>query len=209
MERTDQNRTLALAALFQSACLVQDLAWRGRCDEHEFEILIGSLFAFDAATPAAIYRGEVNLRTGLQRIEIQLKSGGKPPDLEIMRYAVGMMFLERKLNAQPDMLNALSEGLHAAERQVEYFSLSHESVIARLAEVYQETISQLGPRIMVQGEQGHLSNANIAAKIRTVLLAGIRAAVLWRQAGGSRWKLLFGRKRLILQSKELLNRISH
>jgi len=209
LERTDYNRTLALAALFQMAGLVKDLAWRGRCDEHEFEILVGSLFAFDAQTPADIYRGEVNLRTGLSRIGSQLKSGGTPPDMELTRYVVGLMYLERKLNARPEMLDALGEGLHSAQRQVEYFSLSHESVIARLAEVYQETISQLGPRILVQGEQAHLSNANVASRIRTALLTGIRAAVLWRQAGGSRWKLLFGRNRLIRESKELLHRLSH
>lgn len=208
LERTDYNRTLALAAIFQAASLVKDLAWRGHCDEHEFEILIGSLFAFDVDMPAEIFRGEANLRTGLERIEVQLKSGGKPPDMEITRYAIGLIFLEKKLQGNPEMLNALGDGLKAAERQVEYFNLSHESVIARLADVYQESISRLGPRIIVQGEQTHLSNANVAARIRAALLSGIRAAVLWRQAGGSRWKLLFGRTRLINEARNLLHRLN-
>ncbi len=208
MERSDYNRALALAAIFQTALLVKDLAWRGHCDDHEFEIMIGSLFAFDVETPPEIYRGEANLRAGLERIEVQLKSGGKPPDMEITRYAIGLIFLERKLQARSDMLAALGDGLKAAERQVEYFDLSHESVIARLAEVYQETISRLGPRIIVQGEQTHLSNPNVAARIRATLLAGIRAAVLWRQAGGSRWKLLFGRNRLIQEARDLLHRLN-
>ena len=208
MERSDYNRALALAAIFQTASLVKDLAWRGHCDDHEFEIMIGSLFAFDVETPAEIYRGEANLRTGLERIEVQLKSGGKPPDMELTRYGIGLIFLERKLQARPDMLQALGEGLKAAERQVEYFNLAHESVIARLAEVYQDTISRLGPRIIVQGEQTHLSNPNVAARIRATLLAGIRAAVLWRQAGGSRWKLLFGRKRLIQEARDQLHRLN-
>ncbi len=208
MERSDYNRALALAAIFQTASLVKDLAWRGHCDDHEFEIMIGSLFAFDVETPAEIYRGEANLRTGLERIEVQLKSGGKPPDMELTRYGIGLIFLERKLQARPDMLQALGEGLKAAERQVEYFNLAHESVIARLAEVYQDTISRLGPRIIVQGEQTHLSNPNVAARIRATLLAGIRAAVLWRQAGGSRWKLLFGRNRLIQEARDQLHRLN-
>ena len=208
MERSDYNRALALAAIFQTASLVKDLAWRGHCDDHEFEIMIGSLFAFDVEAPSEIYRGEANLRTGLERIEVQLKSGGKPPDMELTRYGIGLIFLERKLQARPDMLEALGEGLKAAERQVEYFNLAHESVIARLAEVYQETISRLGPRIIVQGEQTHLSNPNVAARIRATLLAGIRAAVLWRQAGGSRWKLLFGRNRLIQEARDQLHRLN-
>ena len=106
------------------------------------------------------------------------------------------------------MLEALGDGLKAAQRQVEYFNLTHESVVARLAEVYQENISRLGPRILVQGEQTHLSNPDVAARIRAALLAGIRAAVLWRQAGGSRWKLLFGRNRLVAESRDLLHRLN-
>lgn len=208
MERSDYNRALAIAAIYQIASLVKDLAWRGYCDDHEYEIMIGSLFTFDAETPAEIYRGEANLRSGLERIGVQLKSGGKPPDMELTRYAIGLILLERKLQANAEMLGALGDSLKAAERQVEYFSVSHESVIARLAEVYQETISRLGPRIIVQGEQTHLSNPNVAARIRAVLLAGIRAAVLWRQAGGSRSKLLFGRNRLVEEARNQLHRLN-
>lgn len=208
MDRSDHNRTLALAAIFQCASLVKDLAWRGSCDEYEFEILIGSLFAFDAATPEEVYRGPASLRTGLERVQTQLQSGGKPPDMEITRYAVGLIFLERKLQKRQDMLQALGDGLQGAQRQVDYFTLSHESVVARLAEIYKETISELGPRIIVQGEQNNLSNPETAARIRALLLAGIRGAVLWRQAGGSRWKLIFGRKRLISQANHTLERLN-
>lgn len=94
MDRNDHNRTLALAALFQCASLVKDLAWRGSCDEYEFEILIGSLFAFDAETPEDVYRGASSLRPGLERVHSQLQNGGKPPDMEITRYAVGLIFLD-------------------------------------------------------------------------------------------------------------------
>jgi high frequency lysogenization protein len=208
LDRNDHNRTLALAALFQCASLVKDLAWRGSCDEYEFEILIGSLFAFDAETPEDVYRGAISLRPGLERVQSQLQNGGKPPDMEITRYAVGLIFLERKLQKRPDMLQKLGDGLQGAQRQVDYFTITHESVIARLAEIYKETISELGPRIVVQGEQNHLSNPEIAARVRALLLAGIRAAVLWRQAGGSRWKLLLGRKRLIRQADHILQRLN-
>lgn len=208
MDRSDHNRTLALAALFQCASLVKDLAWRGNCDEYEFEILVGSLFAFDADTPEAVYREAVSLRSGLERIESQLQNGSKPPDMEITRYAIGLIFLERKLQKRDDMLQKLTDGLQGAQRQIDYFHITHESVVARLAEIYKETISELGPRIIVQGEQNNLSNPDTAARIRALLLAGIRAAVLWRQAGGSRWKLLFGRKRLIRGAHDILNRLN-
>ena len=64
-------------------------------------------------------------------------------------------------------------------------------------------ISDLKPRIMVAGEQNYLLNTDTAARVRTLLLAGIRAAVLWRQLGGSKWKLLLSRKRYVSVARNL------
>jgi len=40
--------------------------------------------------------------------------------------------------------------------------------------------------------------------IRSLLLAGVRSAILWRQCGGRKLQLLFGRKKVINASKDLL-----
>jgi len=95
----------------------------------------------------------------------------------------------------PAMLETLSTGVDLATRQSEHFSVTHENVIANLADLYSRTISELGPRIMVNGEQNYLETTAISNKIRTVLLAGIRSAVLWYQLGGRRWHVLFNRRR--------------
>ncbi|MGD8349299.1 MAG: DUF489 family protein, partial [Gammaproteobacteria bacterium] len=42
-----------------------------------------------------------------------------------------------------------------------------------------------------------------AARVRASLLAGIRAAVLWRQLGGNKWKLLFARKKYVAIARQL------
>jgi len=60
---------------------------------------------------------------------------------------------------------------------------------------------------MIQGDQHYLTNTETAAKIRTLLLAGIRAALLWKQAGGSRWKLLIERGKMQGEAEVLLARI--
>ncbi|MDX1397057.1 MAG: DUF489 family protein [Oceanospirillum sp.] len=39
-------------------------------------------------------------------------------------------------------------------------------------------------------------NSN-AEKVRALLFAGIRSAILWHQLGGRRWKLLLGRKKIL------------
>ena len=77
-------------------------------------------------------------------------------------------------------------------------------VIEKIAELYTQTVSTIGPRILVNGEQGYLANTLIAAKVRCALFAGIRAAFLWRQLGGRRWQLLFQRRAIANAAGEIL-----
>lgn len=205
VEPTQRNRVIALAALFQAASLVKDVAWHGRCDSDEFNTMVSSLFSFEATDIDGVYGNVHRLRRGMQAMANQLEAGGRGGDMELTRYVIGLLHLERRLMKHPDMVQAVRDGIQAAERQREYFDdPAHESVIAALAQTYQDTISQLGPRIIVQGEQAHLSNGDNASRIRTLLLAGIRSAVLWRQAGGSRWRLLFSRGGLLREARALL-----
>jgi CII-binding regulator of phage lambda lysogenization HflD len=39
--------------------------------------------------------------------------------------------------------------------------------------------------------------------VRSLLLAGIRSAYLWRQLGGRRWKLAFQRQSMLRSAQEL------
>ena len=45
-------------------------------------------------------------------------------------------------------------------------------------------------------------------RIRTLLLAGIRSAMLWRQLGGNKWQIIFGRGEIERQSRVLLDDIN-
>ena len=78
-------------------------------------------------------------------------------------------------------------------------------MLARLADTYASTVSQLQPRIMVQGEPDYLNTPANANRIRALLLAGMRSAVLWRQLGGHRLKLLWTRKRIVACAQAMLN----
>jgi high frequency lysogenization protein len=79
-------------------------------------------------------------------------------------------------------------------------------VIGNLADTYKQTLSTLSFRIKVAGNPQILQNSHNANKVRALLLAGIRAAILWRQVGGRRWHLLFNRKRYIKDAQGLLFR---
>jgi high frequency lysogenization protein len=50
---------------------------------------------------------------------------------------------------------------------------------------------------MVQGNPHYLGQPGVVAEIRAILLAAVRAAVLWRQVGGSYWDFLFSRRAMV------------
>ncbi len=76
--------------------------------------------------------------------------------------------------------------------------------MAALAGLYKQTLSNLSFRIHVTGNPTHLQNAHTANRVRALLLAGIRGAILWRQVGGKRWHLLINRSRYLKACTTLL-----
>jgi len=210
MQANDKNRTIALAALFQSVEGVMQIATQGRVDHDLFETCIHSIITEKTDTIDDLYGDLSNLRKGLKILMHQLGAGSKAPngkakDLEATRYTINILYLEKKLAMQSEIFQQLLDGISSVQKQRDFFdSSTHDSIIAKLAEIYTETISKVGPKIMVKGDQEQLSIPENAAKIRALLLAGIRAALLWRQAGGSRWKLLFSRRKMQTEAEAIL-----
>lgn len=79
-----------------------------------------------------------------------------------------------------------------------------EGVFNALAGVYVDAVSPVGPRIQVHGSIELLKNPIIQAKVRALLLTGIRSAVLWRQVGGRRFDFLLHQKTIIRQADDFL-----
>ena len=84
-----------------------------------------------------------------------------------------------------------------AERALELGDSSHPDVLMAMGTLYADTISQLKPRIMVQGNPHYLGQAAVVSEIRALLLAAVRSAVLWRQLGGTYWDFLFSRRSML------------
>jgi high frequency lysogenization protein len=203
---TFTNQTIALAGIAQVAVLVQQLATTGTCDQQAMEASIGSVLKIDSDSAADIYGGLGGLKLGFDQLNGQI-TGEKAPNPEQARYAAAIVFLERKLSDRKDFLSTIQAGIVKAQAQTEQFGELHDNVLANLGDLYHGTISTLQPRIMVNGEQRFLSRPDIANKIRTLLLAGIRSALLWRQCGGSRWKFIFYRKKIQAELQDLIKRI--
>lgn len=207
MEQNDKNRTIALAAVFQASALVRKLGAEGAADEDDRRTIVNSLFRNEVDSIEEVYGGLANLRSGFTLLSGLLTSPSKTPEsMDITRYAIGLLHLETQLRKQPEMGRKLMQGIEEAQRQKDYFDdVLNPSIIGRLAETYQQTISTLGPRIIVKGEEAHLTNATTAAEIRAMLLGGIRGAVLWKQAGGSKFKLMLRRRKMVEAARYFLN----
>lgn len=203
MPRTDQDRVIALAGVMQATDQVRRIARRGHIQADDFETCLSSLLQIDAPSSADIYGGIGRLLTGLRLLEQQLHN---PQDMELTRYVVTLLRLERKLSQRNDLLDILSAGIKDIIQNLAHFPITHSNTIARFADLYLQTLSTLSPRIMVNGVQAHLNNPENANRIRALLLAGVRAARLWRQCGGSRWSLLLRRNVLLRETRLLLAR---
>lgn len=200
------NQTIALAGIAQAAALAQQLATTGKADEEALSASIGSILKVDSDNVTDIYNGLQGVKLGLTELSHQL-TGHKITNPEQARYAASLVFLERRLIDQPAMLKTISQGIEKASAQAEHFGLLHENVIASLGDLYHNTLSTLQPRIMINGQEEYLGHPNIVNKIRAVLLAGIRSALLWHQCGGSRWRFIIFRKKLQIELQQLLQQI--
>ncbi|MCG8428793.1 MAG: high frequency lysogenization protein HflD [Chromatiales bacterium] len=203
---TERDRCIAFAGLFQSTALVSNVAHTGMVDTNAFEASIYSLFQLDADSVTDVYGGLAGVAQGLKIIRDEI--GGKSKhNVETSRYAISLLHLERQLKKYPQMLDNIGTGIQQANARLEHFSMLHTNILAQLAEIYANNISTLKPRIMVQGEPVHLQNPDNVHRIRALLLAGIRSAILWRQCGGNRFQILLGRKKLADQAGRLLDEI--
>lgn len=205
-----KEKTLALAGIFQTAALVKQLAKSGRISEPFFSKSIESLFTTHANDVPEVYAGIENLRLGLEEL-VRLFSQHNPKipkDGDIARYVLSLLHLERKIAKQPNMLNTIQTGIERARNQASIYSTTHENVIANLASIYTDTAGSFKFRIYVAGEPIYLNQTNTVHKIRALLFAGIRSAVLWRQMGGGRWQLLINRTKIIQTAKQFLETIA-
>lgn len=205
MAHTIEERTIALAGVFMAADLAKDLATRASCDNEDYITLMKSILVESPRTTLEVYGNDVaNIRTGLIALQENLGQGSAIRDPDVVKYSMGLLIVERLLNKRRDDMTRIGLRIEEVQRQLQHFPIEHETIAANLAQTYRDTVSQLSFRILINGDQNYLSQNDITNKIRAILLAGVRAAVLWRQCGGSRWQLLWQRGKLVNSALELL-----
>jgi high frequency lysogenization protein len=196
--------TIGLAGVFQAAAMVEQLAKTGYLNTDNFETAVHSLFERHPASAEAVFGGLSNLTRGLETLIKGLEDHRNPAHGDVLRYVLGIFHVQKKLSKRQDMLQIIGARLEKSEQQALHFGKTHDNVIASIAEIYTDTISKFQYRIQVTGEYNYLQQTRVTHQVRVLLLAGVRAATLWRQAGGSRWQILFSRARLAATANELL-----
>lgn len=200
-----KDKCIALSALFMATEQIDQIAYKGSYNQHDATTLIKSLFYNETGTAEDVYGGIESLKNGLERTVSMLSNAAANDSMEIMRYAISLIHLETQLAKNEKMGDQLIIEVANIERTLlKDTQVLDPDLLEQLGALYQSTISGLGPRIMIKGEQEHLEDEATVAKVRSLLLAGIRAAVLWKQSGGNRFTLLLNRKALIAEAEELL-----
>lgn len=199
-----RDQTIALSAVYQAATMAHELANSGAIrDKNSLEVSIKSLYKLDAASTEDVFDNQLNgLALGYNSL---IKSFNKDSYyINVIKYTITLLTLAGKLQNRPEMMDAIDKGLQESKVLQNNDDPFNSAVIGKLAQIYSKTISQMQPRVIVAGQPFHLKDQAVTEKIRAVLLAGIRAAILWKQIGGNQLQLLFKRKNYIEEAKLLL-----
>ena len=199
-----QDRVMALAGVVQAATLVNAAAAGASSDEACLQATLGSILKTEAPDVPDVYGGLAGLGVGLRKLTELLGPERTPHDLTILRYSLNLLQLQGKVMDSKPLRKILETRIARGREQVRHFGLTHVNVLASLADTYARTAGSIEPRIMVVGDALKLRNPQVVNLVRSLLLGGLRSAVLWRQCGGSRWMLLLMRASLLKESRRLL-----
>ena len=190
-----QGRVLALAGLVQALAEVRRIAETGQADASVLATALDSVFRIDAESAAAVFGTATDLRPGLLLLRDYF--GNQNKDEALPRLALAVLQIERRFVRDGAMVQQVQDGIAATAPLAERLGSSHPDVLAALGKLYADTVSNLRPKVMVQGNPHYLGQADIVSEIRALLLAALRSAVLWRQMGGSLFDFLLGRRQML------------
>ncbi len=203
------NQSIALSALSQAIRCVQNLAWKGQTNESDLRAIVASLLKVDAPTTVSVYGGSFELNSGLRLLSRQLDPTDKDKDPEFVNLAINVIALQDQLQKDSAIMARLGSEIDVLSTRYQdegYLSDADkfESLLEDCSDVYKNTLSKMAFRIQVRGEPSYLQRPDIQYRVRSALLAAVRAVFLWRQSGGSRWHFLFKKKKLLEAARALI-----
>ncbi len=199
------DQVLALAGMIQAAALASKIASDGQCDTSALAGTLHSVLALDADDCESVFIGRQHLQVGLSILSKLFEPEGINSNGHILRYCNNILRVQQALVARRDLMETIYNRLQNTQMLANVAgSETHPDVIANIAALYVDTVSTLRLRIQINGKPDVLQKIAIVAQVRAVLLGGIRAAILWRQKGGSRIDFFFKRKAIYSTALALL-----
>jgi high frequency lysogenization protein len=207
MNDSARNQNIALSAVCLAAQLVQNAARGQAIDEDALTCLLNGVMNRTPDSAEDVYTPVTSLKVGSDIMVHQLSGQASSKDVEVTRYLAGMLSLAKKLMSHETALAKLMDKLSEIERRLEYFDITDPSILANFGDTYSEAISPIGQKIKILGTPAVLSQKTTQSQVRACLLAGIRAAVLWRQSGGRRRQFIFKRNAMLQNAKQFNNEL--
>ncbi len=110
-------------------------------------------------------------------------------------YVVVILALAKQVLKRDDLFTTIANRIGRLKLRYPEPQFDDDELINDLATLYVDTLGSLPIRAQIKGHQLYLTQDRLVKRIRTLLFAGIRSAILWRQVGGSQFKLVLTNRR--------------
>jgi len=97
MEHNQKDRTLALGGIYQAVILVKEVANTGNVADAQLASILETLFHFDVNNVMDVYGDISTIKKGLTALHDQLSGNQKKEDMDITRYVIQLLQLEKIL----------------------------------------------------------------------------------------------------------------
>ena len=193
-KRELKNETIALGAIYQASNEIKRIAWEGVITKNIIQPLIYSIYQTTSDDIRDIYINTKRLNPGLDFLRKQLVGDVFSKDAEVTRYFEAIGILVKNMKKNEKVILSLRDELSNSSKEVREDNLDDHA--ETLSKLYLRTVSKVEPRIIVNGDNKHLTDSKNASMIRALLMSAIRSYILWQQSGGSRLRIFLFRKKI-------------
>ena len=189
-----KNEVISLGAIYQATSEIKKIAWQGKINNKFIEPLIHSVYQTTSNEIEDIYINLKRLNTGLDFLRKQFVGDVFSRDAEVDRYFEAINVLVKNMNKNSEIFSNLRGELSSHKENVTEDNLHEHAEF--LSNLYLKTISKINPRIIVNGDNIHLTDNKNASMIRALLLSAIRSFILWQQSGGTKFRIFLFKKKM-------------
>ncbi len=201
-----EHQNIALCAVAQCAALVHELAIGKEIRQSQLASAINPLLILNPESVEQVYPNLESLTLGFSTLQSILGSNRVKQNSQIRRYITEILILRKTLSKNMIMQSVVRAGLSNLEpirpslidcMQTNQQEINEQNyTFEEISSLYRKTLSTLKHRIKVAGKVQFLKNEIVSNKIRGLLFAGVRSAVLWHQLDGRYWRLFIYNKRI-------------